>query len=91
MSAEPPTIDQARLADIFSSFILQAQASKAKVVGLANTGGDMQNAIKQASEFGLQKGGQKIAALLFDVTDANSLGLQAAQGAENKGSLARAF
>jgi branched-chain amino acid transport system substrate-binding protein len=64
----------------FSSFILQAQASKAKVVGLANTGGDMQNAIKQVSEFGLQRGGQKIAALLFDVTDANSLGLQAAQG-----------
>jgi branched-chain amino acid transport system substrate-binding protein len=64
----------------FSSFILQAQASKAKVVGLANTGGDMQNAVKQASEFGLQRGGQKIAALLFEVTDAYSLGLQAAQG-----------
>ena len=64
----------------FSSFLLQAQASKAKVVGLANTGGDMQNAIKQASEFGLQRGGQKLAALLFDVTDAHSLGLQAAQG-----------
>lgn len=64
----------------FSSFLLQAQASKAKVVGLANTGSDMQNAIKQASEFGLQKGGQKLAALLFDVTDAHSLGLKAAQG-----------
>ena len=64
----------------FSSYLLQAQASKAKVVGLANTGGDMQNAIKQASEFGLQRGGQKLAALLFDVTDAHSLGLQAAQG-----------
>ena len=63
----------------FSSFLLQAQASKAKVIGLANTGRDMQNAIKQASEFGLQRGGQKLAALLFDVTDANSLGLQAAQ------------
>ena len=63
----------------FSSFLLQAQASKAKVIGLANTGGDMQNAIKQASEFGLQRGGQKLAALLFDVTDANSLGLQTAQ------------
>ncbi len=63
----------------FSSYLLQAQASKAKVIGLANTGGDMQNAIKQASEFGLQKGGQKLAALLFDVTDARSLGLQAAQ------------
>ena len=64
----------------FSSFVLQAQASRAKVVGLANTGGDMQNAIKQASEFGLQKRGQKMAALLFEVTDANSLGLPAAQG-----------
>ena len=64
----------------FSSYLLQAQASKAKVVGLANTGGDMQNAIKQASEFGLQKSGQKLAALLFEVTDAHSLGLQAAQG-----------
>jgi branched-chain amino acid transport system substrate-binding protein len=63
----------------FSSFLLQAQASKAKVIGLANTGGDMQNAIKQASEFGLQRGGQKLAALLFDVTDANSLGLQTVQ------------
>jgi branched-chain amino acid transport system substrate-binding protein len=64
----------------FSSFLLQALASKAKVVGLANTGGDMQNAIKQASEFGLQAGGRKLAALLFEVTDANSLGLRAAQG-----------
>jgi branched-chain amino acid transport system substrate-binding protein len=64
----------------FSSFLLQAQASKAKVVGLANTGSDMQNAIKQAAEFGLQRGGQKLAALLFDVTDANSLGLETAQG-----------
>jgi branched-chain amino acid transport system substrate-binding protein len=64
----------------FSSYLLQAQASKAKVVGLANTGSDMQNAIKQAAEFGLQRGGQKLAALLFDVTDAQSLGLEAAQG-----------
>ena len=64
----------------FASFLLQAKASKAKVVGLANTGSDMQNAIKQASEFGLQKGGQKLAALLFDVTDAYSLGLEATQG-----------
>jgi branched-chain amino acid transport system substrate-binding protein len=64
----------------FSSYLLQAQASKAKVVGLASTGSDMQNAIKQASEFRLQRGGQKLAALLFDVTDANSLGLEAAQG-----------
>jgi branched-chain amino acid transport system substrate-binding protein len=64
----------------FSSFLLQAQASKAKVVGLANTGGDMQNAVKQASEFGLQRSGQKLAALLFEVTDAYSLGLATAQG-----------
>jgi len=64
----------------FSSYLLRAQASKGKVVALANTGSDMQNAIKQASEFGLQKGGQKLAALLFDVTDAQSLGLNAAQG-----------
>jgi branched-chain amino acid transport system substrate-binding protein len=64
----------------FSSFLLQAQASKAKVIGLANTGSDMQNAIKQAAEFGVQRGGQKLAALLFDVTDANSLGLETAQG-----------
>ena len=64
----------------FSSYLLRAQASKAKVIALANTGGDMQNAIKQASEFGLQKGGQKLAALLFEVTDAQSLGLDTAQG-----------
>ena len=64
----------------FSSFLLKAQASQAKVIGLANTGSDMQNAIKQASEFGLQRGGQKLAALLFDVTDASSLGLQVAGG-----------
>jgi branched-chain amino acid transport system substrate-binding protein len=63
----------------FASFLLQAQASKAKVIGLANTGSDMQNAIKQASEFGLQRSGQKLAALLFDVTDAHSLGLRTAQ------------
>jgi branched-chain amino acid transport system substrate-binding protein len=64
----------------FSSFLVQAQASKAKVVGLANTGGDMQNAIKQAAEFGLQRSGQKLAPLLFEVTDAYSLGLQTVQG-----------
>ena len=64
----------------FSSFLLQAQSSKAKIVGLANAGGDTQNAIKQASEFGLQKSGQKLAALLFNITDAHALGLQAAQG-----------
>jgi branched-chain amino acid transport system substrate-binding protein len=64
----------------FSSFLLQAQASKAKVVGLANAGGDTQNAIKQAYEFGLQKGGQKLAALLINITDVHALGLKTAQG-----------
>ncbi len=64
----------------FSSFLLQAQASKAKVVALANAGGDTQNAIKQAYEFGLQRQGQKLLALLFNITDAHSLGIQAAQG-----------
>ncbi|HEX7969030.1 MAG TPA: ABC transporter substrate-binding protein [Stellaceae bacterium] len=64
----------------FSSFLLQAQASGAKVVALANAGGDTQTAIKQAAEFGLQKGGQKLLALLFQITDTHSLGLQTAQG-----------
>ena len=64
----------------FSSFILQAQASKAKVVGLANTGGDMQNAIKQAAEFGIVEGGQNLAGLLVFITDVKALGLPIAQG-----------
>ena len=64
----------------FSSFLLQAQASKAKVVGLANAGGDTTNAIKQAAEFGITTGGQKIAGLLFTLSEAHGLGLQAAQG-----------
>jgi branched-chain amino acid transport system substrate-binding protein len=64
----------------FSSFLLQAQASKAKVVGLANAGGDTTNAIKQASEFGIVSGGQKLAALLLFVNDVHSLGLKTAQG-----------
>ncbi|MGP8121281.1 MAG: ABC transporter substrate-binding protein [Xanthobacteraceae bacterium] len=64
----------------FSSFLLQAQSSKAKVIGLANAGGDTANAIKQASEFGLTKGGQKLAALLLFITDVHSLGLTIAQG-----------
>jgi branched-chain amino acid transport system substrate-binding protein len=64
----------------FSSFLLQAQSSKAKVVGLANAGGDTTNAIKQASEFGIVAGGQKLAALLLFVTDVHSLGLKTAQG-----------
>jgi branched-chain amino acid transport system substrate-binding protein len=64
----------------FSSFLLQAQASKAKVIGLANAGGDTVNAIKQASEFGITKGGQKLSPLLAFVTDIDSIGLETAQG-----------
>jgi branched-chain amino acid transport system substrate-binding protein len=64
----------------FSSFLLQAQASKAKVIGLANAGGDTDNAIKQASEFGIVAGGQKLAALLLFINDVHSLGLKTAQG-----------
>ncbi len=64
----------------FSSFLLQAQASKAKVIGLANAGGDTTNSIKQASEFGIVKGGQSLAGLLVFITDVHALGLQAAQG-----------
>ena len=64
----------------FSSFLLQAQASKAKIVGLANAGGDTTNSIKQAAEFGIVAGGQKLAALLLFVSDVHSLGLKIAQG-----------
>jgi branched-chain amino acid transport system substrate-binding protein len=64
----------------FSSFLLQAQASKAKIIGLANAGGDTQNTIKQAAEFGIVAGGQKLAGLLVFVADVHSLGLQTAQG-----------
>ena len=64
----------------FSSFLLQAQSSKAKVVGLANAGGDTINSIKQAAEFGIVKGGQKLAGLLVFASDVNALGLQTAQG-----------
>ena len=64
----------------FSSFLLQAQASKAKIVGMANAGGDTTNTIKQASEFGIVKGGQKLAGLLLFITDVHSLGLNVAQG-----------
>jgi branched-chain amino acid transport system substrate-binding protein len=64
----------------FSSFLLQAQASKAKIIGLANAGGDTTNSIKQAAEFGIVSGGQKLAGLLVDVNDGNALGLQTAQG-----------
>src|SRR5476651_242103 len=65
---------------VFSSFLLQAQASKAKVIGLANAGGDTINSIKQASEFGIVKGGQSLAGLLVFASDVNGLGLQTAQG-----------
>jgi branched-chain amino acid transport system substrate-binding protein len=64
----------------FSSFLLQAQASKAKIIGLANAGGDTTNAIKQAAEFGLNAHGQKLAALLLFINDVHSLGLKTAQG-----------
>jgi branched-chain amino acid transport system substrate-binding protein len=64
----------------FSSFLLQAQASKAQIIGLANAGGDTINAIKQAAEFGIVKGGQKLAGLLVFVTDVHSLTLERAQG-----------
>jgi len=64
----------------FSSFLLQAQSSKAKIIGLANAGGDTTNAIKQAAEFGIVKGGQRLAGLLVGITDVHALGLPAAQG-----------
>src|SRR5712672_4092465 len=64
----------------FSSFLLQAQASKAKVIGLANAGGDTINSIKQGAEFGIVEGGQKFAGLLIFTTDVHSLGLRTAQG-----------
>jgi len=64
----------------FSSFLLQAQASKAKIIGLANAGGDTINSIKQASEFGIVKGGQKLAGLRVFMSDVKALGLPIAQG-----------
>jgi len=64
----------------FSSYLLQAQASKAKVVALANAGGDTTNALKQAAEFGLMKGGQKLIALLLEITDVHAIGLKDGQG-----------
>jgi branched-chain amino acid transport system substrate-binding protein len=64
----------------FSSFILQAQSSKSKIVGLANAGGDTINSIKQAAEFGVVRGGQKLAGLLVFISDIHSLGLETAQG-----------
>ncbi len=64
----------------FSSYLLQAQASKAKVIGLANAGSDTQNAVRQAAEFGIVQAGQKLATLLVFITDIKGLGLQVAQG-----------
>jgi len=64
----------------FSSFLLQAQSSKAKIVGLANAGQDTTNSIKQAAEFGIVQSGQKLAGLLMTLAEVNGLGLQAAQG-----------
>jgi branched-chain amino acid transport system substrate-binding protein len=64
----------------FSSFLVQAQHSKAKIIGLADAGGDMQNAIKQSADFGITAGGQHLAGLLVTVVDVNALGLKAAQG-----------
>jgi branched-chain amino acid transport system substrate-binding protein len=64
----------------FSSFLLQAQSSKAKIIGLANAGGDTINSIKQASEFGIIKGGQSLAGLLVFISDVHGLGLDKAQG-----------
>ena len=64
----------------FSSFLLQAQASKAKIIGLANAGGDTINSIKQAAEFGIVRSGQNLAGLLVFITDVHGLGLNTAQG-----------
>ncbi|MFC1456776.1 ABC transporter substrate-binding protein [Microvirga arabica] len=64
----------------FASFLLQAQSSGAKVIGLANAGGDFTNTMKQAAEFGIVQGGQSLAGLLVFITDVHSLGLQVAQG-----------
>ncbi|MGW8172064.1 MAG: ABC transporter substrate-binding protein [Stutzerimonas stutzeri] len=64
----------------YSSFLLQAQSSGAKVIGLANAGLDTANAIKQAAEFGIVAGGQRLAALLFTLAEVHGLGLDAAQG-----------
>jgi branched-chain amino acid transport system substrate-binding protein len=66
----------------FSSYLLQAQASKAKIIGLANAGGDTINSIKQGAEFGIVEGGQKFAGLLMFISDVHSLGLKVAHGLE---------
>src|SRR5690606_20612001 len=64
----------------FSSFLLQAQSSGAKVIGLANGGGDTINSLKQAAEFGITQAGQSLASLLIFITDGHALGLETAQG-----------
>jgi branched-chain amino acid transport system substrate-binding protein len=64
----------------FSSYLLQAQASKAQVIGLANAGGDTINSVKQAAEFGIVQGGQRLAGLLVFLSDVHALGLPTAQG-----------
>ena len=64
----------------YSSFLLQAQSSGAKVIGMANAGLDTANAVKQAAEFGIVQGGQRLAALLFTLAEVHGLGLEAAQG-----------
>lgn len=64
----------------FASFLLQAQGSKAKVIGLANAGGDTINAVKQANEFGIKEGGQSLVAFLLFINDIHGMGLKAAQG-----------
>ena len=64
----------------FSSYLLQAQASKAKIIGLANAGSDAQNSVRQASEFGIIKGGQQMATLLMFLSDIKGMGLSVAQG-----------
>lgn len=74
------TVKHPLAASDFASFLLQAQASKAKVIGLANAGRDTQNSVRQAAEFGLTKGGQKLATLLVFDTDVKGMGLQVAQG-----------
>jgi branched-chain amino acid transport system substrate-binding protein len=69
----------------FSSYLLQAQNSKAKIIGLSNAGGDTTNSIKQAHEFGIVAGGQKLAGLLLFISDVNALGLEVAQGLQLTG------
>src|SRR3954467_4660740 len=64
----------------FASFLLQAQSSKAQVIGLANAGGDTINAVKQAAEFGIQQGGQKLVAFLLFINDVHGMGIKVAQG-----------